>query len=264
MRWAASQSGPKWAYLYVPYHLFQQSAAALVQELARACEPSLQALLKEAATGQLALPLEEATARARADDVFARTLKEAGVERAPEAIEPVLRQAVLLLDHAVRSGMPSYAHAFQPLLHPLDEYALRILERYLSPRIPGDQRKRDAYFSPYVDSLRQSEKSLLEKNGRYLRDNLLFGRSIMRLGTFLFCLHYAAGGGWGASGVWKDVEEVFGGPAFVELYPELEAINKFRNTRVAHVEVTLADPMEAWAAMTSWLRCLNRMATLTQ
>lgn len=261
---AASQSGPKWAYLYVPYHLFQQSAAATAQELARACEPSLQALLKEVATGQLALPLEEAAAQKEAENVLARVLQQAGITQPPAPVADPMRQAILLLDHAVRSAMPSYAHAFQPLLHPLDEYALRILERYLSPRIPEDPRKRDGYFTPYLDSLKQSEKTLLEKNGRYLKDNLLFGRSIMKLGTLLFCLRYAAEGGWGASGVWKDVEEVFGAPALAELYPELEPVNNFRNTRVAHVEVALTDPPEAWAAMTSWLRCLNRMVALIQ
>ena len=263
---AASQSGPKWAYLYVPYHLFQQSAAATVQELARACDPSLKGLLREAETGQRELPLAEATAQKEAETVLARVLQEAGVTevaKLPPPVADAMRQAVLLLDHAVRSGMPSYAHAFQPLLHPLDEYALRILERYLTPHIPTDPRKRDVYFNPYLDSLKQSEKTLLEKNGRYLKDNLLFGRSIMRLGTLLFCLRYATDGGWGASGVWQDVQEVFGAPEFADLYPELEAVNNFRNTRVAHVEVPLNDQSEAWSAMTSWLRCLNRMVTLT-
>lgn len=260
---AASQSGPRWDYLYVPYHLFQQSAAATVQELARACEPSLKALLKEAVTGQLALPLEEATAQKETESLFARVLQQAGITQPPAPVADAMRQAVLLLDHAVRSGMPSYAHAFQPLLQPFDEYALRILERYLSPRIPGDPRKRDAYFIPYLGSLKQSEKTLLEKNGRYLKDNLLFGRSIMKLGTLLFCLRYATDGGWGASGIWKDVEEVFGAPEFAELCAELETVNTFRNTRVAHVEVPLNDQSEAWSAMTSWLRCLNRMVTLT-
>ena len=260
----ASQSGPKWTYLYVPYHLFQQSSAATMQELAGACEPSLQDLLKEASTGQLALPLEEASAQKEAENIVASVFQQAGITQPPDSVADAMRQAILLLDHAVRSGMPSYGHAFQPLLHPFDEYALRILERYLSPRIPADQQKREGYFSPYLDFLKQNEKILLEKNGRYLKDNLLFGRSIMRLGTLLFCLRYAKDKGWGASGVWKDVEELFGSPAFVELYQELEEVNKFRNTRVAHVEQPLNNQTEAWAAMISWLHCLNRMITLTQ
>lgn len=267
MQWckAATQSSPRWAYLYVPYHLFQQSAAATAQELARACEPSLKHLLDEAKTGQRELPLMETTAQKEAETVFARALQEAGiaeVNRLPSSEIEVMRQAISLLDYAVRANMPSYAHAFQPLLHPFDEYALHILERHLKPRIPENQRQRNAYFNPYLDSLKENQKRLLEKNGRYLKDNLLFGRSIMRLGPLLFCLYYAREGGWGASGMWKDVQEVFSAPAFAALYPELETVNAFRNTRIAHVETPLNDSSEAWAAMTSWLRCLNRMVTL--
>jgi type III restriction enzyme len=261
---AASQRGPKWAYLYVPYHLFQQSAAATVQELARACGPSLKALLREAETGQRELPLTEVEVQKEAEDLFARVFQQAGIAEPPPSVAGAMRQAVLLLDHAVRSRMPSYAHAFQPLLHPLDDHALRILEQYLTPHIPKDPRKRDAYFNPNLDFLKQNEKMLLEKNGRYLKENLLFGRSIMRLGTLLFCLRYAKDGGWGASGVWKDVEKVFRTSEFAELFLELEDVNNFRNTRVAHVETPLTDSAEAWAAMTSWLHCLNRMVTLIQ
>lgn len=255
----ASQSGPEWAYLYVPYHLFQQSAAATAQELARACESSLQALLKEVATKQSALPLDEATARAQAEEVFATTLKEAGIEKAPPTIEAVLRQAVSLLDHAVRSRMPDYGYAFQPLLRALDEYSLDILEKQLRPKIPVSQSEQYNYFSPFLDDKPRRQKILLEKYQRYLRDNLVFGRAIQRLGTLLFCLDYAQQGGWGVAGVWRDVHEAFSGPEMARLYKILEAVNTFRNTHVAHVEAPLSDADEAWKAMKEWLRCLSLM-----
>lgn len=72
-------TGGQWQYLFVPYLLFQQSAAATVEELLRACAPSLQELVKEFKTGQLALPLEETTARQRADELFARVLRQADI-----------------------------------------------------------------------------------------------------------------------------------------------------------------------------------------
>ena len=168
----------------------------------------------------------------------------------------------MLLNHAIRSGMPDYAYAFQPLLHPLDEYALRILDGRLRPRIPSDARKRDDYFSPYLQTLRPRERALLEKNGRYLKDNLVFGRPVMRLGTLLFCLDYARQGGWGAAGVWQDVQEIFARPEMADLYPDLEKVNEFRNTRVAHVETILRNTDEARGAMRVWLRCLDRMANV--
>ena len=99
----------------------------------------------------------------------------------------------------------------------------------------------------------------MEKNGR-LKDNLVEGRSIQRLGTLLFCLNYAADGGWGASGVWRDVEKVFGDKEMGQLYADLEKINNFRNHHVAHVETRLTDKDVAWAAMALWTRCLSRMA----
>ena len=194
----------------------------------------------------------------QADDLFARTLREAGIEQAPEAIQDVLRQSVLLLDHATRSRMPDYGHAFQPLLHPLDEYALHILEKGLRPGIPDNQREQYAYFSPCLDGQPQRQTVPLERHQRYLRDNLVFGRS-MQPGTLLFCLDYAQQGDWGAVGIWQDVEEVFSRQEVARLYPDLNRVNSFRNTRVAHVEAPLDDADEAWKAMGDWLRCLCLM-----
>ena len=181
------------------------------------------------------------------------------MDQAPASVASDMRQAVSLLDHAVRSGMPNYGYAFQPLLHPLDEHALRILEKQLRPLIPADVKEREYYFNPELEALRQRERALLGKHGRYLRDNLVFGRSIMRLGTLLFCLSYAAEGGWGVSEVWEDVQKAFAGTEMAKLYHDLEEVNSFRNTRVAHVETRLSNADEAWEAMELWLRCLKQM-----
>jgi type III restriction enzyme len=254
----ASKGKIKWRYLYVPYHLFQQSAPATVEELRRACEPSLKTLLKEADTGQLALPLFEETAKKAADDLFTNVLREAGILNAPSEIEESMKQSVQLLDYAVRSGMPDYSHAFQPLLRPLDDYAVRILEKKLRPRIPKEQMDRYDYFNPYL-SLPPKEKTLLARNQRHLEHLLIFGRPIQRLGTLLFCLGYAKDGGVAVGGIWKDVKEVFSGDVMANLYSDLEKVNTFRNTRVAHVEVKLSNAEEAWKAMYIWFKCLKRM-----
>jgi len=255
----ASKGKSKWRYLFVPYHLFQQSAPATIEELLRACEPSIKELLGEAESGQIALPLFEAAAKKEAEDLFIQTLQKAGISKAPEAVEVTMRQAVQLLDYAVRSKMPDYNHAFQPLLRPLDDCSIRILEKNLRPRLPTDTQRRRDYFNPYLDTFMVREKTMLEKNQRYLEQNLVFGRSIQKLGTLLFCLDYAQQGGWGATGVWRDVEQVFSGPEWAKLYKELDQVNAFRNTRVAHVEARLDNSEEAWQAMILWLRALNKM-----
>jgi type III restriction enzyme len=261
---AATKEKVRWQYLYVPYHLFQQSSAGTIEELARTCEPSLKALIQEAETGQQELPLMEATAKKEADDLFMRILQEADITQPPPSVMEAMRQSVLLLDHAVRAGMPEYGHAFQPLLHPLDEYALRILDRQISPHIPDEASKRDLYFNPYLEGLPRGQRISLERHGRYLKDNLVFGRPVMKLGTLLFCLRYAKEGDREVSGVWKDVCEVFSSPKIMSLYYELEKVNTFRNTRVAHVETKLNEADEAWASMRIWLSTLNRMVEIVE
>lgn len=256
---AASRKDARWHYLYVPYHLFQQSAAATLEELARASIPSLKGLLDEFKTQQLALPLEEATAQSQEEDLFRQVLQEAGIDQPPAAIADVMRQSVLVLDHAIRSRQPSLGHAFQPLLAPYDEYSLRILEKYIKPHLPVRSNDRHDFYNPDIRSMSSREKSLLEKNQRYLRNNLEYGRSMQRLGTLLFCLDYAQQGGWGAGGVWKVVESVFSTSQFTSLYTYLNEVNDFRNTRVAHVEQPLTDEAEAWSQLRSWLVCLNKL-----
>jgi len=259
---AASTGKTEWHYLFVPYHLFQQGAAVNIDELARACEPSLKMLLQEVKTKQPALPFEEATTNSHAEEVLRKTLQDAGVDQPPTELEDVMRQAVLLLDYAIRSRLPNYAHAFQPLLRPLDEYALRILENHIKQEIPPIKEDEYVFFNPALDSLPQRESRLIEKNQRYLRSNLVYGRSIQRLGTLLMCLDYAQKGGLGIGGVWRVVEQSFSSPQFSELYQCLNQVNKFRNTYVAHVEVTLTDEHQAWEAMKTWLACINRLHAL--
>ena len=70
-----------------------------------------------------------------------------------------MRQAVQLLDYAVRAGMPDYSHAFQPLLRPLDDFAVRILEKRLKPHIRADPGQSRDYFSPYLDDLPPKERA---------------------------------------------------------------------------------------------------------
>ena len=261
---AASTEETRWRYLYVPYQLFQQGAANEIAELARACAPKLQELLDESKTKQLASLSAKATAQSQEEALFNRVLQEAGIVQPPAELAEVMHQAVLLLDHAIRSGQLTLAHAFQPLLGPLDEYAQRLLEKYLKSSIPMEKDASITFFNPPLDCLPARERSPLEKHQRYLQNNLVFGRSIQRLGTLLFCLRYARQDGEDKDipGIWQVVRVQFGGPSFNDLYRLLERVNEFRNTRVAHVETPLTDKCEAWDAMHTWLCCLHCLSQM--
>ncbi|MDD4231448.1 MAG: hypothetical protein PHU48_02170, partial [Candidatus Cloacimonetes bacterium] len=65
--------------------------------------------------------------------------------------------------------------------------------------------------------------------------------------------------GFGANGVWRDVEKAYSGAEMGELYALLTEVNEFRNTRVAHVEFKLSDVNEAWENIGKWVKCLSMM-----
>jgi type III restriction enzyme len=45
---------------------------------------------------------------------------------------------------------------------------------------------------------------------------------------------------------------------------DLDKVNTFRNTRVAHVETRLDNADEAWKALIVWLRCLAKMNSVIE
>jgi type III restriction enzyme len=253
---AASRSGTLWRYLYIPCELLLSLQEDTVEMLTRACEPALRALLQEARTGQRTLPLDEETARDQLESLYAQVFQAAGIPEPAAPVVEAMRQAIRLLNYAIQTKMPNYAHAFQPLLQPLDVYSFILIERHLRPRMPSDSCQWERYFLA-------SQSPALQRNGRYLQENLAFGRPMMRLGVLLFCLRYAAQPSPPEGGVWQDVAQVFSTPEMQELYALLSPVNHFRNTRVAHVEQPLDDPDEAWEAMRQWLQCLNKMAEMT-
>jgi len=259
----ASQTSSKWHYLYVPYDLFQREGVSTIAELARACEPSLQSLLNERQTQQISLPLEDGAAAANVEALFGRVLAEAGIEAPSTAVVDTMRQAVQLLDYAIRARYRTLAHAFQPLLGPLEEYALRILHTRLSNAIPSEKQAREAFFEPDLSHLDERERGLMERYQRYLRRNLVYRHLIQRLSTLLFCLKQARQRDVEVEGVWKAVRQAFALPEFDPLYELLQQVNEFRNRYVAHVEEPLTDGEYAWRAMRTWLKCLDMLVKLS-
>jgi type III restriction enzyme len=71
----------------------------------------------------------------------------------------------------------------------------------LSPHIPARENERRDFFNPFLGTVDFRARTSLEKNQRYLQQNLVYGRPIQKLGTLLFCLDYAQQGGLGVAGV---------------------------------------------------------------
>jgi type III restriction enzyme len=258
----AASTTTKWQYLYVPYHLFQTTPTSTIGELARACLPSLTELDKEAKTFQTTLPLDEETAQQKALDRLEEHVKAAGFTEAPAEFAQVMREAIETLDFAFTKGHSNFGKAFQPFFCPLDKLAIRILQKRLVPHIPADSGDRYLYFHPVGGTMSNKDRDLLEKNQRYLEKNLVYGQSIQKLGTLLFCLAYAQDWQDDGGGIWDDVRDEFSDPQCGLLYDVLSRVNKLRNNKLAH-EGELVDPQEAKEELVHWVGCICLMATLT-
>ncbi len=259
----ASQSGSEWEYLYVPYHLFQTQAVATLGDLATLCQHPLKTLLNELKTAQTALPLDEETAKAESERLIERFLEEANATNLPEEVRLLAQQAITLLEFQISSPVfQEYAQPFQTLLRPLDEYAHRILYTHLEPLLPTNHDERLHMFEPDLSQVPPDKRGLYERIQSYLMDNLIYGRSIQRLGTLRACLHHAICKPYPAGGIWKAVEEAFSGERFHQLYNLLDSVVEFRNKRVAHPEQPVTHPDEARAMLKTWLACLQQMVDL--
>lgn len=257
----AASKHAHWRYLYVPYHVFQNSPSATMGELERASLPALTELDREKKTLQAALPLDAETALAEAKGRLRHFVDAAGFQRIPKEFERLMRQAVETFDFNVSTRQPTFGSVLQPLIPPLDDLSIRILESSLRPRVPAGPQDVDVFFNPYLSSLSPKQLSVLEKNQRYLRQNLIEGRSIQRLGTLLFCLTYAQTWQCQDEGVWKVVRELFSQPEYQLLFDVLKPVNDDRNSFVAH-EGELTDKDAAEKKLTEWIGCICVMADL--
>ena len=120
------------------------------------------------------------------------------------------------------------------------------------------------YSQPYLGNVESWRKGHQERTQRHLREHLVNGRSMNRLGMLLYCWRFAQEEPAAVPGVWADVEGAFQDKALGRLCRELDAVNTFRNRDVAHGEEHLGDPQEAWEALAAWLRCLKPMAGLVR
>lgn len=256
---AASKRGQKWEYVFVPQAVFEDSADENLAELARACVPSLGHVLEKLQTQQLDLPLEATPEEVR-EERTKDALEIAGVDDLPAEVRIYVTQAVNQLAYDRKKNYPQFGGAFQPLLYPFEALCGELLQRALASRVPAHSSERDYYFQPDLSALSVPQESVFAKNGRYLRKNLVYGQNNNRIGVLLFCLEHAGKGAPELGGVWQDVREVLGGEKMKEIYSFLDAMNKFRNRHVAHVDEPLQDGQAADTAMKLWIAGLARLA----
>ncbi len=262
VEWCKSASGKpaKWEYVFVPEGVFQRFQGATFAELARMCAPALRDLLDQQTyveemplfAGVGVATLEAAVAESKTAEIVPVSL----VAELPERLKKAVDEAVSLYLFFEKKTGVSYAPAFTALLGVLDETAKGLVVQKLTDRLPKTANDQAAWFDPYLAKVDPRMHRHYTEMARNLRKTLVYQSSVSPLGLLRSCLDYALNDATELTGVFAAVREEFRRPGSRALLDSVQAVNEFRNQRVAHQVKPLTDAAEAKAALKRWVEAL--------
>ena len=262
VEWCQSASGKagKWEYVFVPEGVFQRFQGTTFAELARMCGPALRDLLdQETYVEELPLfagagvaTLEAAVADSKAAEIIPASL----AAELPERLRRAVDEAVsLYLFFEKKSGV-NYAPAFTALLGVLDEAGRGLLAQKLAEHLPATAKDQAAWFDPYLAKVDPRLHRHYTEMARNLRKTLVYQSGVSPLGLLRSCLDYALNDATELTGVFAALREEFRRPGSRALLELVQAVNEFRNRRVAHQEQPLTDSTQTKAALQQWVESL--------
>ena len=252
---AASSTKVKWEYLYVPEKVFEQVRGNSIDQLARACAPTLAQLLQEAVVAQLTLDLE-ASDEARLAEQVRAFIDPAVLAVLPSRYRKAVEHAVALFHFHERKESISFAPVFQPLLGPIDHAAEALMLRRLSNDVPSEASAQRDYFEPDMSKATKSSLPFLKERASVLRKLLVYRSPIMPTGTLSFCFDYASKDAEPLPGIYAAVRMRFAGFSPTELPTQVREIYDFRNTYIAHQKSELTDLTITRQALGEWVGVL--------
>lgn len=252
---AASNKKVPWEYLYVPQAVFEQVRGNSVDELARACAPSLADLIREAHSPQLSLDFEKPDEARVADQVKAFIATDR-LNALPPRYRKAIEHAVMLYHFHEQKAGASFAPVFQPLLGPIDHAAESLLLSRLSDDVPSEATQQNDYFEPDMTAAKKKSVDFLRERARSLKRLLVHRSPLMPTGLLIFCLEYAAKDTDPLPGVFTSLRTRFAALAATGLKDLLDRFYDFRNTHIAHEKKQLHDAAEARSGLSVWVETL--------
>jgi len=254
---AASTKKTHWEYLYVPEDVFERQSRNSIEELARACAPSLAEILREGTSPQLLLPFDQ-----QPDDKLAAHTKAflapADLDALPQRYRKAIEHAVTLFYfHEKKEGV-TFGPVFQPLLGCIDHAAESILIERLAPVVPATDSEQKDFFEPDLSSRKKKDADFLVDIANRLRKLIVYRSRMMPTGLLVNVLDHA--------GTSKPLGGVFG--AIVsEFSPLLQSpirelvkqVYDFRNNYIAHQNQELTDVELTRSALGTWSKALVEM-----
>jgi type III restriction enzyme len=253
---AASASGERWEYLYVPEGVFLEFSGDSIGDLESVCATHLADLITERVEPQLTLGLGESAGAAGGLSGFVSPEDEAVL---PEKIKKHIGQAVEVFRFLERKADASFADAFTSLLGPIDEMAKALLRDYLAPAVPEGEPALTEFFTGDLSSLPADERKPVEWQASCLRKLLVDGSGVMSIGVLRWTSNYAKSPRANFGGVFNAIRTEIGPFASREFAKQIESVNKFRNDYVAHQAHELTDVEKARQGLRDWIVALAEM-----
>lgn len=257
---AASGKKAKWQYVYVPQAVFEQISGNTIEEVVRACAPSLADLILESKTGQQVLTFDEATAERTAEQLKA-FIDSVALERLPSRYRKALEHAITLFYFHEKKEDVSYGPVFQPLLGPIDHAAEALLRDRLQAEVPVVQTEQKDFFEPIMSSVDEKTLPFLKEQARLLQRLLVHNAPLMPTGVLKFCLEYAISKKESPPGIFRLVRTRFSDLAGTDLRNLITKVYDFRNTYIAHEKKDLNQREETREALRTWAQTLYALYT---
>lgn len=252
---AASTKKVNWKYLYVPEKVFEQVRGNSIEELVRACAPTLAELLKEATSPQLTLTLE-ATDEARLAGQVQGFINAGELAALPSRYRKAVEHAVSLFYFHEKKESVSFAPVFQPLLGPIDHAAEALMLARLAPDVPAESAAQRDYFEPDMARAKKAHLEFLKSKAALLKKLLVHRSPLMPTGLLIFCLEYAGKDEEPLPGVFAAVRGRFADLSGSPLVKLITKFYDFRNTHIAHEKAPLTDVHMTRAALRTWIEAL--------
>ena len=259
---SASTRKVRWDYVYVPQDVFSEISGNTVDELTRACAPSLVVLTGEEEEGQLILPFEAAEEGAPPSGLE-EFLAADELARLPKSSADRVIQAIHLFRHYEHKTGLLFSPVFTPLQGPIDTCCETIVYRALIADVPKEETAQRDYFEPYMD-LSKTRAEYFLRNAKGIQKILIYKAPVMPTGVLRFCLEYAESPDEDLGGVFVSIARRFSTLANTGLSDLLGEVYDFRNTFVAHQKKELKDAQQTRVALKKWISLLARLHAVSE
>lgn len=258
---SASTKTVKWEYVFVAEEVFQRFHGSNFSELVRMCTPSLHELLnKEVPSKEMPLFAGVDTIDAKAEQTkAAEIVSPEEIADLPERYRKAVDEAISLYLFFERKQRVNYAPVFSALLGVMDEAAKGLVIQKLSPHLPQAAPQQREWFAPYLVKVDHRMQRHYQELGRNLQKTLVYKAGVSPLGLLRNCLDYALNDQTLLTGVFSATKEEFQLPGARAFLSSVQAVNDFRNTRVAHQERPLYDRSAAMKALKDWVDTLAEL-----